>query len=488
MTTASAYTTPDARFAVSGLGFTYTLWDNAGGKFMTPLCTYRKLDTAYAVAEFMNKHTRTGLLALPAPFTPVPTDTGLDHGPHNYVISASDYRVFTTTPTLRDAQKWILAQAEEAVRESMERGSYTRVTGNYVVDMATRNATTWRHPFWNYDRGEAPIVDNDVARVIRQLASDGNPPAYQILAKWRVYISPDAIGNVILPEYETGQLSYHPRTRVYDANQGHREQKGRVSGKPVRILKTLYPDVTGTDAEWEVVNTKLGAMMANGGTFAVVTGDDLLDAYCEDNYSPSVTWHSCMKYAHCRDYLALYAQNPEQVSLLILRDDDGLTMARSLIWQTADGVYQDRIYASNDRETERMRTYARTTLGVVGNYRGTVHLSTYENLREFPYMDTFTYYEPSTGTLSDYDGYFDGEYYELCSTSGGYETKGVSRTYSVTIERTVTQYATITIEAADYDDAMMQARDEIRWVDDDDVEIYDTTNSSWYAQDAEVID
>ena len=83
--------TPYARFAVSGIGGAYTVWDNARGTFAEPFTPCKKLESAYAMAEFLNRHVPPimfAIPALPAPFTPCATDTGTTHGPHPYVVFA----------------------------------------------------------------------------------------------------------------------------------------------------------------------------------------------------------------------------------------------------------------------------------------------------------------------------------------------------------------------------------------------------------------
>ena len=307
------------------------------------------------------------------------------------------------------------------------------------------------------------VCDRAIENTLRKLAypdngDTTNETARNLVIAIRDTLTPDSVGNMLMPEWDKQQLSYLPANRLFNPAIPYEQQTGRVSGKPVRILKQLFPSVSGPDAEWERINTALVALMTGIGTFRVLTGDAIRDAYCEDNYSPDITWHSCMRYAYCRPYLRIYAENPETVSLLTLQDDDGRIMARALVWQTESGPYLDRVYANNDRDTKRMRDYARENLECQ-SIAGDVQLTEW-NFRQYPYMDTFHYLFPDSGILTAYEpdsGY--ERYYELTSTGGGYSERGVERSYAVTFTRTVTETVTVWVDAESDDAATDRAWD-----------------------------
>ena len=482
-----SYASPKARFAVSGIGMHYSVWDNARSThLMTGNPFHKRLDDAYAMAEFLNRHTTSQPLALPAPFTPTATDTGTDHGPHRFVVC--DYRTGNTPlrdfPTLPDAARFTV----QAVNDAIAADPYINQLPRYRVHecmirpagllpglwYARESVYAYAHPLYPASYTDSYLnYDYELRRTLDRIYGRGNDLAGRLVNAMCQPITPASVGNCLYLDYDKRQLSYLPANRPYDTCAAQDAQPGRVSGKPVRILKTLFPDVSGTDAEWEGVNAAIGAMF-NLGTFVVLTGDAVLDAYCEENYSPAITWHSCMRYAYCRPYLAMYAQNPDVVSLLTLQDDAGLILARALIWQTDNGPYLDRIYANNDRVGTAMREYARAHLGVDGTSPGNVTLTAYD-LPQYPYMDTFAYLNMEDGTLSP-DEPYSGHYRELQSTSGRYTEYGGLRSYRVTLTRTVEQIVTVYVMAESEDDAYDIAREDANSTDDTylDIETYET--------------
>ncbi len=95
--------------------------------------------------------------------------------------------------------------------------------------------------------------------------------------------------------------------------------------------------------------------------FEIVSGEDIRKWYLEDNnISIGTLGESCMRYENCQPFLDIYALNPEQINLLILKDNTGnKIVGRALIWKNiylrVDGVetkevinFMDRIYYNND--------------------------------------------------------------------------------------------------------------------------------------------
>jgi hypothetical protein len=180
-----------------------------------------------------------------------------------------------------------------------------------------------------------------------------------------------------------------------------------------------------------------------------------------------------MQYSHCRDYLALYAENPAKISLLVLQDDSGQTMARSLIWQTDGGTYQDRIYANDDRDSERMRQYAADNLSASRSVPGDVSDINPPSTGEWPYCDTFYYANVDSDgsghlTMSTEPNRY-GPYYELTNTNGEAGGTAESRDYVVYMTRTITETVAVYVTAANDDDAREQAESEVDYVSDYDI-------------------
>lgn len=166
--------------------------------------------------------------------------------------------------------------------------------------------------------------------------------------------------------------------------------------------------------------------------FEMVSGEDIKWGYNENNYtscSGSELAKSCMRYAYKSKYLDIYSENPEVVSLLVLKDPDNEDeiWGRALIWKLGknrDKIGMDRIYACSEH-IKGLFEEKRDSEGWINVYDGrgelTVHLD-YSDFDYYPYMDTFSRLDPSGGILYN-DSYEDSEYaghYILQQQGGGY--------------------------------------------------------------------
>jgi hypothetical protein len=146
----------------------------------------------------------------------------------------------------------------------------------------------------------------------------------------------------------------------------------------------------------------------------IVDGEDLIKYYEEVTYyKPSnsgTLWNSCMRYSYCSRYVSFYNDIPIKMAVLLYKN---YVVARSLLWESNNQVYYDRVYSYN-AEYE----------GLIENL---LEGSNYKNLREgnsscastasyievplpsdifcnadhYPYVDSLKYYSPSLGILSN---------------------------------------------------------------------------------------
>lgn len=144
-----------------------------------------------------------------------------------------------------------------------------------------------------------------------------------------------------------------------------------------------------------------------------VKGNKIKYAYLQDNFDTSIkptdnkksVFVSCMKYDKCQDYLEIYTTNPNQVSCLVLFNDDKV-QGRALIWNLDDGSkYMDTIY-TNDELITIFHNYAKQNdiLIKLPNSETTVTLDNKIDYDYYPFMDTFAFYTPDTGVLSNKKG------------------------------------------------------------------------------------
>jgi len=189
----------------------------------------------------------------------------------------------------------------------------------------------------------------------------------------------------------------------------------------------------------------------------LVKDNDIMKWYDQENYLLDGTnneqrgsiWNSCMRYSKCNDYIQFYSDNSDKVSLMILKvlDEEGeeKIKGRALVWkldEPSGRTFMDRIYTIDTYDEELFKNYAKEQGWLYKrnqNYKpGEYIVDTMDkdnvstktliirNIKksstdEYPYTDTFKYYNAELGILtndSDYIRY--DNYWELNDTSGEY--------------------------------------------------------------------
>lgn len=96
--------------------------------------------------------------------------------------------------------------------------------------------------------------------------------------------------------------------------------------------------------------------------FSVVSGELIGHYYLEDNYAKidnsSNLKGSCMRHESNQPSFRLYQDNPDKISMLILRNADYKIVARALLWFDGTDTYMDTIYHLTDAHRESMIQYA----------------------------------------------------------------------------------------------------------------------------------
>lgn len=165
--------------------------------------------------------------------------------------------------------------------------------------------------------------------------------------------------------------------------------------------------------------------------FQIVKGDDIKKYYLVTSYSSEKgqLGNSCMRYKSCQGYFSIYTENPDQVNLLILKDEGGeKIVGRSLIWKTTDDkLFMDRIYTIDDSDVYTFINYCKSMNILSKNetpwstaVRMEVKLDKWI-FEKYPYMDSFFCLNHKTGTLSaNEDNWPSENYWKLQETTGDY--------------------------------------------------------------------
>jgi hypothetical protein len=181
------------------------------------------------------------------------------------------------------------------------------------------------------------------------------------------------------------------------------DSKKDISQTQKEVLINLYKNYNDS------LSGKYGKMM-------VVTGEKIRYWYNEKNYKSGngTLNRSCMKEEEEGYRLSVYVDNPKQISMLILLDENEKLMGRALIWKLINGgIYMDRIYTVFEHDIEVFNKYAfdngfestkyledklpkKSVLKVKLDYLSS---GKYHN---YPFMDTFQYCNLNSNILSNY--------------------------------------------------------------------------------------
>jgi hypothetical protein len=156
-----------------------------------------------------------------------------------------------------------------------------------------------------------------------------------------------------------------------------------------------------------------------------IKGEDIRKWYDSDNYKSSKIGQlgtSCMSYKECQEYFDIYTENPEVVSLLILKLDEKL-IGRALLWRLEEGGrFMDRVYCSTEYDERIFTKYAiengyyyRSNTNnnkiiyykngeSIGNPAFSVSVANCD-FELYPYIDTFSGLDLEDGVLHNEDGY-----------------------------------------------------------------------------------
>ena len=215
----------------------------------------------------------------------------------------------------------------------------------------------------------------------------------------------------------------------------------RTDVKIGRHVKRLIPklsQISGTskitDADIEVfVNLYKSSFDYEKGLkdrLEMVNGDLIKEWYSEGKYQSGggSLNNSCMRYSKCQNYFDIYTKNPEVCNLLILKNESGKLIARSLVWKLTDGrTYMDRVYTVNDSDTNIFRDYATEKGWIYYNGGGLSKMEVQlkkEEYVKFPYMDTFYSYNKEVNILVNDEIRESDDWYILQNTDGSYSVGG----------------------------------------------------------------
>jgi len=206
---------------------------------------------------------------------------------------------------------------------------------------------------------------------------------------------------------------------------GYTDINGNTKERLFKINKLL--NYLGSDIkdikDYEIEDLIGHLKSADTSQLKMVEGEDILKAYHCENYENDETMGSCMRYDYAQQYLKIFTDNPNEVKcLVLLNPETNKVRGRALIWHMDnDKYFMDRVYTTNKEFNTYFNNYAEEN-GISKSANSTVTLENGGEYDTYPYMDTFQFYDPESGTLAT-----NGEqgWIRLQDTRGGHSDAGV---------------------------------------------------------------
>jgi len=236
---------------------------------------------------------------------------------------------------------------------------------------------------------------------------------------------------------DRGKISYltSERTGAMDSTEYWTSSR-RFQAKPGAFVSKLFRDVSPKDVEafstlFRNVSNRVSVNLQ------VVKGERIRDFYYYEYYASESgsLGASCMRYEGCQRYMDIYVDNPGIVSMLAMVSDFGQLVGRALLWDFDGYKIMDRIYTINDEKfafyfkewasknnylfKSSQNWFDTMSFEKIGDKKQSLKIDIKlpnADYRYYPYMDTFKFFDPNSGTLSNYQP--SGHFYTICTPDG----------------------------------------------------------------------
>ena len=157
-------------------------------------------------------------------------------------------------------------------------------------------------------------------------------------------------GNYIkVVESEIDVISFLPRSKYEKVEDVWNSSRTKIKiGRFIRKFLTEF-SISNFNIDDRFVNLYKSFFSRDKSKLKIVSGEDILKYYLEDNYHLSngmrigTLWNSCMRQHERNKFMTIYAKNPN-IKMLVYLEDDGRVRARALLW--------DKVKDHNDTDIE----------------------------------------------------------------------------------------------------------------------------------------
>lgn len=269
------------------------------------------------------------------------------------------------------------------------------------------------------------FISDEIKEVLTQIENDS--AIAKSLLKQRhplENLCNDYVNYISISTQNRFRISYLTQERIDSMSQDEFwTSSRRFNARPGSVIKKIFPNFSEKEIDNFITLYRTIISKPNF-EFKVVKGDDIKKYYHYSNYcdNSSSLGASCMKHDSCQDFLDVYTQNQDKVSLLIMVNSDDKILGRAILWNLPDIKVMDRIYTIDDNDlTFYFKKWAQdngyfykkeqkwnNTLYFVNPDGNMVYLELsvkIDNINKFenyPYFDTFKFYSQSKKRLYNF--------------------------------------------------------------------------------------
>ena len=290
-----------------------------------------------------------------------------------------------------------------------------------------------------YERKTSDILISDELRTMLSEIESQSLVAHLLLKKRHAKeeLAEDHVNWISVSTQDKSKISYLTSERAdqMDESEVWTSSK-RFHAKPGGFIAKVFKNIPGKEVE--IFSTLFRNLSCRPEfSFSVVRGESIRRLYHYDAYESDCgsLGASCMRYDSCQDYMDLYVENREKVSMLAMKNSEDGLIGRAILWDFDGYKIMDRIYTTNDekyafyfKEWAKKNNYLYKsgqnwfdTMNFDGpdgkkqTLKLAIKLASFDYHR-YPYMDTFKFYSPDAGTFSNYQP--EGRFYTICAPDG----------------------------------------------------------------------
>ena len=284
------------------------------------------------------------------------------------------------------------------------------------------------------------FISDDLRQILEQIKSESI--VADLLLKTRHNkedLVEDPVNFISVSSQDNSRISYLTTERMGQIDpDSYWTSSRRFHVKPGGFISKIFKDINPKDVE-VFSNLFRAESKKPKFTFSILKGEDIRNYYHYSKHSSDYgsLGASCMRYDSCQKLFDLYVSNPEIISMLAIIDEYDKIMGRALLWNFDGNKIMDRIYTINDEQLSfyfkkwatdngyfyktQQNWYNSVQFEKLGGEMKILKLDIKLDKPEqyyYPYMDTFRFFNPNTGILSNYRP--EGEdHYTLCASDGG---------------------------------------------------------------------